>query len=163
MEKEQSLPSAPIIDEYKLGDILEATQEQLVRLIRDREHLDWRINKLQNDVVHLAALCGVEVEDPMKQLGLTDAIRWTFAKNRNASLSVKEITEALRQSYRNASQYKNLPANVQTIVKRLLKAEEITVDPPHQPSEDARFRWAGNLPPLQSLFDRLQAWEGKTR
>jgi septal ring factor EnvC (AmiA/AmiB activator) len=137
------------MDEYKLCDRLEAAQEELVRLIEQRERLEWRISKLQTDIVHLAALCGVEVVDPMKQLGLTDVIRWIFARSKDTPLSAKQVTEAVTQSHLKTSEYKNLPANVRTIVKRLVKAQEVIVEPVNQlAAGDPKFKWAGGLPPL---------------
>ena len=78
---EKTSPTAPASalppwnDEYKLMDTLEATQDELVDLIRQRESIEYQINKLQNDITHLAALCRVDVEDPIQQLGLTDVIQ----------------------------------------------------------------------------------------
>jgi len=139
------------IDEYKLLDVLEAAQEELVKLTQEREKIDWRINKLQNDIVHLAALCRVEVEDPIKQLGLTDAIRWIFARDDNP-LSTQQVADVLEQSY-DVSGYKNLSANVHTIVRRLVKAGDIKQvgyisSGLRKIGEDReKYIWAGGLPP----------------
>lgn len=112
-----------IADEYKLADALDAAQEELEKLTIERQRIDRRIAKLQGDIVHLSALCGVEVEDPIKQLGLTDAIRYIFGREERA-LSRQQVVEILEQSY-DVSSYKNLAANVHTIVRRLLKSGQI--------------------------------------
>jgi hypothetical protein len=160
MERTPSNFPLDVLDEYKLREILEATQEELVKLLKEREHMDWRINKLQNDIVHLAALCGVEVEDPIRQLGLTDAVRWIFAVNKDKSLSVRQVVNELEKSWTTeASTYKNLHANVHTIFRRLKKAEDIKpspelsmyppVTPPGQARDDEeKYIWGGGLPPL---------------
>jgi len=155
-------PPPPSGDEYNLRDTLEAAQEEAVRLIRERESIDYRIGKLQGDIVHLAALCRIEVEDPVRQLGLTDAVRFTLAKEK-APMSVKDIVDALNMVYTEVSEYKNLPANVLTIIRRLIKANEVQpfVVPPSEyaPVNTAAFRakpqeryiWVGGLSPLPPL------------
>jgi len=110
-------------DEYKLGEVLDDAQEELEKLTTERQRIDRRIAKLQGDIVHLSALCGVEVEDPIKQLGLTDAIRYIFGREERA-LSRQQVVEILEHSY-DVSSYKNLAANVHTIVRRLLKSGQI--------------------------------------
>jgi hypothetical protein len=164
MEEDLLPVQPPSIDEYNLKATLEAAQDELVKLLRDRESLEWRINKLQNDIVHLAALCHVEVEDPLTQLGLTDAVRWILASGKRP-LGVQQIVEQLHKSYSDASEYKNLPANVHTIVRRLVKANEVkpAVEPPqdYRPvkprdafslvvkgTTGAKYVWAGGIPPL---------------
>jgi hypothetical protein len=149
----------PSIDEYNLQDTLEKAQDELVDLIRKRKQIDWRIEKLQSDIVHLAALCGVEIEDPMSQLGLTDAVRWIVAKGTQKggvnSLADKlkgpmtsaEITEALEKEYPSASKYKNLTANVQTILKRLVKSKAVKVEE-YGVEGTVRYTWIGGLLPM---------------
>lgn len=148
---------ADMLDDYKLRDILEATQEELVKLLQEREMMEWRINKLQNDIVHLAALCHVEVEDPIRQLGLTDAVRWIFSRDQKKSLSVKQVAEELNKSWSDAGTYKNLLANVHTVVRRLKKAGEIKCSselPDYPPGlggffeDDDKYVWGGGLPPV---------------
>jgi len=163
---ERRLISAPLpssMDEYNLRETLEAAQEEAIKLIRERESIDYRIGKLQEDIVHLAALCRVEVEDPIRELGLTDAVRFTLAKEKGP-MSVKDIVEVLRRAYTDISEYKNLPANVQTIIRRLVKAKEVSVylTPPSEyapvsgnvlsriPTAE-EYVWNGGLPPLPPL------------
>jgi hypothetical protein len=152
------------LDEYNLRDVLEATQEELVQCLQKREQLEWRINKLHNDVVHLAALCRVDVEDPIRQLGLTDAVRWIFSRDKDKSLGIKQVVDALEKSWKDASTYKNLRANVNTVVRRLKKAGEIklSTEIPMYPypapvpagvlgmidDDEEKYVWGGGLPPL---------------
>jgi chromosome segregation ATPase len=149
----QLLPPA-LLDEYKLRDTLEGAQEELLKLLREREQMEWRINKLQNDIVHLAALCRVEVEEPIRQLGLTDAVRWIFASDKNKAMDIKQVVDALQKSWNDAATYKNLQANVHTIFRRLKKSGDI------KPAAEIagllgkigddgdKFVWGGGLPPL---------------
>jgi hypothetical protein len=156
MERRPSDFPLDALDEYNLRETLEATQEELIKLMKERELMDWRINKLQNDIVHLAALCRVEVEDPIRQLGLTDAVRWIFAKDRGKSLSVRQVVDELQKSWSDASTYKNLPANVHTVVRRLRKAGDIKpAELPMYPAplgkigaDEDKYIWGGGLPPL---------------
>jgi hypothetical protein len=173
MEKAPSpLPQA-IFDEYKLRGTLEAAQDELISLLKERDLIEWRINKLQNDIVHLAALCRVEVEDPIRQLGLTDAVRWIFARERDKELTARQVLGALQTSWHDAPSYKNLHANVITVVRRLLKAGEIKpssaalpMTPPGalgriDDDEDAAYVWGGGLPPLPPNLKELLK-SGKT-
>jgi hypothetical protein len=157
MESRPQLIPLHLLDSYNLRDTLEAAQEELVKLLHEREQMEWRINKLQNDIVHLAALCSVEVEDPIRQLGLTDAIRWIFVRDTQRSLSVKQVVEDLQKSWNDASTYRNLHANVNTVFRRLEKAGEIkssVPDFPHVPGgiprvgEEDKYVWGGGLPPI---------------
>jgi hypothetical protein len=153
------------LDEYKLSEVLEATQVELVKLTEERERIERRMNKLQNDIVHLAALCRVEVEDPIKQLGLTDAVRYIFSREARP-LDKPEVVAILEQSY-DVSGYKNLLANVHTIVRRLIKSGEIKRFPeiprtPGKIGEDkGKYVWSGRSlsPPPPS---RLSAAKTKT-
>src|SRR5260370_41433892 len=109
-EKSYASVTPPNRDEYNLMDTLEAAQDELVKLLREHESIEWRINKLQNDIVHLAALCRVEIEDPIKQLGLTDAVRYILGREKKP-LTIQEIVEALSKSSYDVSGYKNISAN----------------------------------------------------
>jgi hypothetical protein len=159
MERTPPLVPLAFLDDYNLREALEAAQEQLVNLLGERERMEWKINKLQNDIVHLAALCRVEVEEPIRQLGLTDAVRWIFASEKHKSLNIKQVVETLQQSWTDASTYKNLQANVNTIFRRLKKSGEITLvtEVPQYPpgrlskigdDDEDRYIWSGGLPPL---------------
>jgi hypothetical protein len=166
MSMEKTPPYIPLsaLDEYNLRETLEAAQEELVNLMKEREQTEWRISKLQTDIVHLAALCRVEVEDPIRQLGLTDAVRWIFATNRDKCLSVREVVIELQKSWAESSTYKNIHANVHTVFRRLRKAGDIKPCPemPRLPSlpypeqtlsekisdDEDKYTWGGGLPPL---------------
>lgn len=154
MERERfTLGPIPTRDEYNLRDTLEAAQEELVKLMQERQLVEWRINKLQSDIIHLAALCHVEVEDPIKQLGLTDAVRYIFGRE-GRPLSIDQIVDVLDKSYDDVAAYKNLPANVHTIVRRLVKAGEVKLStelPMHPPAmqvgdDKDKYVWCGGMP-----------------
>jgi hypothetical protein len=149
-----------LLDEYNLTAVLEAAQDDLLKLTEQRESIDRRINKLQSNIVHLAALCGVEIEDPIKQLGLTDAIRYIFGRA-GMPLNRQQVIGKLNESY-DVSSYKNLPANVHTIVRRLVKSGEIK--PPVQGSVgqvdgQEQYIWSPEklLPPPPSRIGSARA------
>ncbi|HEV3419533.1 MAG TPA: hypothetical protein VG075_04460 [Candidatus Acidoferrum sp.] len=151
------------IDEYNLLNTLEAAQEELLKLTDDREKIERRMNQLQNDIVHLAALCRKEVEDPIKQLGLTDAIRYIFSRE-NRPLDKQQVAAILEKSY-DVDAYKNLLANVHTIVRRLVKSGEVKLV--HDDSslaigatigEKEKYTWSGRiLPPPPPSPNRISA------
>lgn len=148
MEQEYlAIEMPPFSDEYNLKAALEAAQDELVRLLRERESMEWRINKLQNDIVHLSALCRVEVEDPIKQLGLTDAVRFILG-TKKTPMTIPAIVEGLNKSTYDVSEYINLPANVHTIVRRLVKAKEV------KDMGEKFFLWVGGIPP----FPKPTSW-----
>jgi hypothetical protein len=164
-EEPEKLPVPPVtgLDEYNLKDKLEAAQDELVKLLRERQTLEWRINKLQNDIVHLAALCNVEVEDPLAQLGLTDAVRWILASEKKP-LAVSEIVEALRRSYPDVSEYKNLPANIHTVIRRLVKASAVRpVDMPPDPEPPKLEGLGGSSMPPDAEPGKLKGFGGLRR
>src|SRR5437773_2147010 len=105
-------------------NLLESAQEELINLMREKEALERNIEKLQSDIQHLAALCNVTVENPIKQLGLTDAIRYCLARS-GTPLATTEIRDWLLKSYPGASSHGNLMASVHTIVKRLIGSSEV--------------------------------------
>lgn len=153
----------PRTDEYHLRETLEAAQVELVNLLKQKEEMEWRIHKLQTDIVHLAALCHVEVEDPIRQLGLTDAVRWVFA-NKGKPLTAKQVVEELGKSWTEAGSYKNITANVSTVIRRLKKADEIKLTVPDEPGnalgwagydDGDKYVWSGGLPPLPLHLQKI--------
>lgn len=142
------------LDEASLKLSLEAAQDELVKLLRERQFMELRIHKLQNDIVHLAALCHVEIEDPVKQLGLTDYVRYILAKTK-APLTIQQIVDEMIKSSYDISEYKNISANVHTIVGRLMKAKEVKTIPTVD-SRNRVFIWIGGVGPLPPLPDWLK-------
>lgn len=151
-------PYAPVthpgLDEYSLKATLEAVQGELIKLLRERQSIDLRIYKLQNDAIHLAALCHIEVEDPVKQLGLTDAVRFILAREKKP-LTIPQIADALSKSSYDISEYKNVAANLHTIIGRLIKANEAKPMSAVAPY-NRMFIWTGGLGPLPPLPDWLK-------
>lgn len=107
--------------------VLETAQEELVKLMEDKKMIERHINKLQSDIQHLAALCNVTVENPIAQLGLTDAIRYLLL-NSKKPLEPTEIRDWLLKSHGNAANHANLLASVHTIMKRLIKSGEARME-----------------------------------
>ena len=58
----------------RLREVLHNYQGELARLLEERNLLDARILQLQNKIRHVAGMVDVPVDDPIAQLGLTDAI-----------------------------------------------------------------------------------------
>jgi len=57
--------------------------------------LTHRIRKLQEDIVHLAALCGEAVVDPLKDWGITDAIRYVIGNAKPRAVTPTGVRDAL--------------------------------------------------------------------
>ncbi len=152
-KKPFELDAPPWPDDYNLKATLGAVQDDLIKLLRERESIDWRISKLQSDIVHLAALCHIEVEDPIKQLGLTDAVRYILGKEKTP-LTIQEMVEALSKSSYDVSEYKNISANLHTIVGRLIRSNEVRGM--GQPGTPATFIWIGGIPPMPPAPDWLK-------
>jgi hypothetical protein len=62
----------------RLRDEFDNHQGELERLLEERTRLDERILQLQNKIRHVARMVDVTVDDPITQLGLTDAIRYVI-------------------------------------------------------------------------------------
>jgi len=62
----------------RLREVLDNYQGELERLLQERTRLDARILQLQHDIRHVARMVDVTVDDPITQLGLTDAIRYVI-------------------------------------------------------------------------------------
>ncbi len=148
----------------RLKDLLEKAQAELVRLLEERKNLDWAIRKLQQDITHLGALCQVEVDDPFKQLGMTDAIRWIFG-TRKEPLTASDVRDKLSEAGFDLSEYKNPMACVHTILKRLVQAEQVKTQTP-QPGVTT-FVWSERMyglyvPPMPNLKVLGRKGFGKT-
>lgn len=125
---------------------LEAAQDELADAIEKQNSLGYRIQRLQEDIVHLAALCGVEVPDPIENLGLTDAIRYvlgTFAGLNGFPMTPVEIRDKLSERGYDIGGYKNVMASIHTILRRLQKKNEIKLFD----SSSGRVVWTGRLVP----------------
>lgn len=136
----------------RFAELLEAAQDDLLDTLKQRERLDHKIRILQEDIAHLAPLAGVEVEDPIIALGLTDAIRYVFGKAKPHPMGPPEVKDALTKSGYDVSEYSNIAASIHTIIKRLLKKNEITPAlPKWADNKDRKYVWCGGLPPPPPL------------
>jgi|HubBroStandDraft_4_1064222.scaffolds.fasta_scaffold197976_1 hypothetical protein len=132
-------------EKQRWRELLEAAQDDLLDTIQERDKAERRIRALQIDITHLAALCGVEVDDPVKQLGMTDAIRYILGSSSpHFALTPTEIRDKLEQSGYDISEYKNVMASIHTILRRLLKSKEVT----QLRGRPGSYLWAGGLTPL---------------
>ncbi len=113
----------------RLKELLEAAQDELVEAFKQRETLDHRISVLQKDVTHLAGLCDEEVEDPVKQMGLTDAVRYVLGQRKEGAglklMTPIEIRDAIAAGGYDVSEYSNIMASIHTILRRLRKKGEV--------------------------------------
>jgi predicted component of type VI protein secretion system len=142
------------IDPSTLNRSLEAAQDELVKALREQQAIQVRIFKLRNDILHLAALCGVEAEDSDNQFGITEAVRYVLAKEKRP-VTVAQVEDVLKStSFFDTSKYKNLAANIQTVMGRLVKANEV------RPAGGKFFIWIGGIGPMPpipaSLMERIK-------
>ena len=122
----------------RLRDVLDNYQGELERLLQERTRLDARILQLQHDIRHVARMVDVTVDDPITQLGLTDAIRYVIQHAGKHTTPV-DVRDELLKRYCDPEDYRNLLASVHTVMKRLERAGEITFD-------GTKAEWTGGLP-----------------
>jgi hypothetical protein len=123
----------------RLRDVLDNHQGDLERLLEERTRLDERILQLQNKIRHVASMVDVTVDDPIQQLGLTDAIRYVIQHARKPMTPV-DVRDELLKRYCDPEDYRNLLASVHTVMKRLERAGAINFD-------SIKAQWTGELPP----------------
>jgi hypothetical protein len=141
-------------DRFK--SLLESAQDELVEAMEKLDFLTHRIRKLQEDIVHLAALCGEAVEDPLKDWGLTDAIRYVIGKARPQALSAVGVKNALVADGYDISEYSNVMASIHQVIKRLLKKGEIVRPALQPPGEEKVYAWGKGMPPPPPLPERMK-------
>jgi hypothetical protein len=122
----------------RLRDVLDNYQGELERLLQERTRLDARILELQHDIRHVARMVDVTVDDPITQLGLTDAIRYVI-QHAGKHMTPVDVRDELLKRYCDPEDYRNLLASVHTVMKRLERAGEITFD-------GIKAEWTGGLP-----------------
>lgn len=120
---------------------LEAAVEALSMAINEREDLEnrldegnYRIDKLQEAVRGLSALCGLDYQAEYPGLfppapdiheGLTEKVRSIFAVNDRIYFSAIDIRDRLKKLGFPIEKYSNALATIHTVLRRLYKAEEI--------------------------------------
>lgn len=122
---------------------LEAAKKELRNLVQQRQEIDGRIATVQADILQLGPLCGIEVSDPILELGLTDAIRYLLSRSR--PLTPVEIKDALTKINFPLPESNPL-ASIHTIVRRLEKAKEVRPLASGNPGGIA-FRWISKQTP----------------
>jgi len=122
----------------RLREVLDHYQGELERLLQERTRLDARILQLQHDIRHVARMVDVTVDDPITQLGLTDAIRYVI-QHAGKHMTPVDVRDELLKRYCDPEDYRNLLASVHTVMKRLERAGEITFD-------GTKAEWTGGLP-----------------
>jgi len=122
----------------RLRDVLDNYQGELERLLQERTRLDARILQLQHDIRHVARMVDVTVDNPITQLGLTDAIRYVI-QHAGKHMTPVDVRDELLKRYCDPEDYRNLLASVHTVMKRLERAGEITFD-------GTKAEWTGGLP-----------------
>ena len=142
-------------EKERLKSLLDAAQDELVDAMRQQEVLTHRIRKLQDDIVHLAALCGESVTDPLKDWGLTDAIRYVIGKAQPKTLTATGVRDALVADGYDISEYSNVMASIHQVLKRLLKKGEILTGIA-RPDGEKRYVWGKGLPPPPQLPERMK-------
>jgi hypothetical protein len=122
----------------RLRDVLDNYQGELERLLQERTRLDARILPLQHDIRHVARMVDVTVDDPITQLGLTDAIRYVI-QHAGKHMTPVDVRDELLKRYCDPEDYRNLLASVHTVMKRLERAGEIKFD-------GTKAEWTGGFP-----------------
>ena len=123
----------------RLREVLDNYQGELARLLEERTALDAGILQLQDKIRHVARMVDVTVDDPIQQLGLTDAIRYVI-RHADKPVTPVEVRDELLKRYCDPEDYRNLLASVHTVMKRLARVGEITFD-------GTKAAWTGELPP----------------
>jgi hypothetical protein len=122
----------------RLRDALDKYQEEYERLVEERACLDARILPLQNKIRHVASMVDVTVDDPIRQLGLTDAIRYVI-QHSGKPMTPVNVRDELLKRYCDPEDYRNLLASVHTVMKRLERVGAINVD-------STKAEWCRRLP-----------------
>ena len=122
----------------RLREVLDNYQGELERLLQERTRMDARILQLQHEIRHVARMVDVTVDDPITQLGLTDAIRYVI-QHAGKHMTPVDVRDELLKRYCDPEDYRNLLASVHTVMKRLERAGEITFD-------GTKAEWTGGLP-----------------
>jgi len=158
-----------MVDEYKtvrqatqpkMEELLEAMQERLVMLLRDRKELDAEIQKVTSEMLHLSAVLGVVVESPLRQLGITDAIRHIIGTS-DKPMSPVEIKEALLRAQFKLTESNPL-APIHVILRRLEKSKEIEILP-FRIDDDDLYSWRGKTPPPLPIPDWMSEDRSKKK
>jgi hypothetical protein len=141
-------------EKERLKALLESAQDELVDALKQQESLTYRIRKLQEDIIHLAALCGEAVVDPLKDWGLTDAIRYVIGNAKPKSMSATGIRDALVADGYDVSDYSNVMASIHQVIKRLFRKGEILSAP--SADGEKRYVWGKGLSPLPPSPERMK-------
>ena len=99
------------------------TQEALRDALKKRSDIEKQILELQKDLIKFALFYDVEVQDPLAQMGLTDAIRYVISRT-DEGIKTNELQETLVDA-RVRLPDSNPRAAIQTTLKRLVASEEI--------------------------------------
>ena len=92
----------------RLRDVLDNYQGELARLLEERTRLDERILQLQNKIRHVARMVDVTVDDPIQQLGLTDAIRYVI-QHAGKPMTPVDVRDELLKRYCDPEDYQEPP------------------------------------------------------
>src|SRR5437868_3925975 len=135
---------------------LNAAIKDLAELMSQREELDTKreemdksIFQLREGLVGLAILCGTDTNQLAKDypelfpdlispdVGLTDAVRKAMAAKRTF-VSPVEVKDRLAEMGFDITKHKNILASIHTILKRLVKSDEIEAG---TREEKVVYRW----------------------
>jgi hypothetical protein len=86
----------------------------------------------------VARIVDVTVDDPITQLGLTDAIRYVI-QHAGKPMTPVDVRDDLLKRYCDPEDYRNLLASVHTVMKRLERVGAINFD-------GTKAQWTGGLP-----------------
>lgn len=123
---------------------LDAVVKELTETITERDDLEnrldemnYRIEKLQEAVRGLSALCNIDYQAEYPALfppspgigqGFTDKIRNIFLTNLNKRFSAIDVRNNLRETGFPIDRYSNGLATIHTVLRRLLKSDVVRAE-----------------------------------
>jgi hypothetical protein len=158
MQKDINEHDAEFIDALeKASARLDAMLVEQERIEKSRLEIDYKIGKLAQKILHLAALCDNVPEhlqiDRLKKsiqdLGVTDAVR-EIIKGAERPLTITDVRERLEQfGVDGTGYYQNVGAVMNMILKRLAESGEIEELPAEEGKKKA-YVWIPAEP--QTVF-----------
>ncbi len=139
---------------------LAALSKEYTSLLRQREALDTRIQKLDTILTELAALCGrraptaqTAVSRAKHTIGFTDAVRLVLRRSPRP-LAAKEVKQQLLSWGFDLSKYSNAMASIHVILNRLIASGQ-TKEVRAQGGKRA-YRWATDIGKILASIEDIE-------
>lgn len=134
-------------------DDLDRYAVELGALVQERVEIDRKIHRLKQVIEGLSAMSGIDSDEALAPLteyenrGLTTGVRQAL-KFSGQYKTASEVRQMLIAAGYTLSGYANASAAINTILRRLVKQQQVEVEPGSQPP---RFRWAVTRNALRKL------------